>query len=86
MAPIHYAAEFGDLEEVVRLVDEDPEVVNALFGGDGSTPLHWASHEGHVEVVDYLLDHGADIKAKNTSGETPLSDASNMGHVEVVEL
>jgi len=36
---IHSAAFDGDLEEVMRLVEENPEVVN-LADEDGDTPLH----------------------------------------------
>ena len=30
---------------------------------DGSTPLHNASYQGHVEIVGLLLDQGANIEA-----------------------
>ena len=29
------------------------------------TPLHFASENGHLSVVEYLLDHGADIDAQD---------------------
>ena len=32
------------------------------------TPLHWAAHEGHVDVVRYLVEQGADINIKECSG------------------
>ena len=28
------------------------------------TPLHWAAKMGHLTVVEYLINHGADINAK----------------------
>ncbi len=31
----------------------------------GFTPLWVAGHEGHVDVVRALLDHGADVEAKD---------------------
>ena len=31
----------------------------------GMTALHWASQEGHLAVVQVLLQVGADVKAKN---------------------
>ena len=85
MASIHDAAAEGNLEEVVRLVHEDPEVVNAV-GDYGRTPFHLASYNGRVEVVSYLLDHGANINAKDDFGNTSLSEACRGGHLEVVEL
>ena len=30
----------------------------------GWTPLTWASSQGHVKVVKYLLDKGADVDGK----------------------
>jgi ankyrin repeat protein len=46
---------------------------------DGKTPLHLAVASAHgasmgqtLEVVNVLLDHGADIEAKEGSGKTPL--------------
>jgi len=33
------------------------------------TPLHWAAYNGHLSVVEYLVNQKADINAKNTSVE-----------------
>jgi ankyrin repeat protein len=38
----------------------------------GETPLHFASRNGHLEVVKYLKSVGADINAKNNNSWTPL--------------
>ena len=32
---------------------------------DGNTPLIWAAREGHLPVVEYLLEKGADMEAKD---------------------
>lgn len=44
-----------------RMLDADPSRVHER-GGDGQTPLHFARSR---EVVDLLLDHGADIDARD---------------------
>ena len=49
-------------------------------------PLHLASYYGHVEVVQSLLDHGADPTVQNKDRQTSLHMASQNGHVEVVWL
>ena len=36
-----------------------------LFSQDGDTLLHRASGRGQTAVVSLLLDHGADVHAKN---------------------
>ena len=35
----------------------------------GWTPLHYSAQYGHVAVVKYLVDHGADVNIKNINGE-----------------
>ncbi len=49
------------------------------------TPLHWAASCDDVEVLDALLDGGADIEAPGASiaGGTPLDDAVGYGQWRV---
>ena len=35
----------------------------------GRTPLHWSAENGHVAVVKYLVDHGADVNIQDEDGE-----------------
>jgi len=44
-----------------------------------------ASWRGHAEIVETLLEAGADVNAINPAGDTPLIEASNRGHTEIVE-
>jgi ankyrin repeat protein len=62
----HAAARLGLLEQLEALTAADPALVHAR-GGDGQTPLHFAST---VAVADYLLDHGADINARDIDHES----------------
>src|SRR5215470_7294172 len=48
---VHAAARLGMLERVRELVAGEPSLVHAR-GGDGQTPLHFASS---VEIADFLL-------------------------------
>ena len=45
-----------------------------------------AARNGHTEVVEYLLDHGAQVDAKGVFGATGLHWAAINGHRETVEL
>jgi uncharacterized protein len=56
--------------------------VNARFTGPHTeTPLHWAASSDDVQVLDALLDAGADIDAPGAviGGGTPLADARAFG-------
>jgi ankyrin repeat protein len=63
---IHAAARLGMLDRVRELVASDAELVHAR-GGDGQTPLHFAST---VNIAAYLLDQGADIDARDVDHES----------------
>jgi ankyrin repeat protein len=62
----HAAARLGMLDRLRALVAADPTVVHAR-GGDGQTPLHFAST---IEAARLLLDHGADINALDVDHES----------------
>ena len=63
---VHAAARLGLMDRLRDLVSADPALVHAR-GGDGQTPLHFAST---VEIANYLLDHGADIDARDVDHES----------------
>jgi hypothetical protein len=63
---VHAAARLGLFAKLKELIAGDPELVRAR-GGDGQTPLHFAST---VEIAEYLLGHGADIDARDVDHES----------------
>jgi ankyrin repeat protein len=63
---VHSAARLGMLEKLRELVEANPELVHAR-GGDGQTPLHFAST---IEIAEYLLDNGAEIDARDVDHES----------------
>ncbi|MEP7002839.1 MAG: ankyrin repeat domain-containing protein, partial [bacterium] len=62
----HAAARLGMTADLMALVSTNPAVVHAR-GGDGQTPLHFASS---VEIAQFLLEHGADRDALDVDHES----------------
>src|SRR5258708_22890506 len=85
--PLHYATFCGMADIATFLIVEHSQDVNACgIDIDGETPLHVASNQGDVELVQVLLEHGADIEAQDDYGSTPIHLASFFGEVELVQV
>jgi WD40 repeat protein len=69
---IHSATAVGDLDRVTQILDANPAAVNALLP-DKRTPLHVACETGRLEIARLLLDHNADVNARDDESETPLN-------------
>uniref|UniRef100_A0A3B4Y1S1 Poly [ADP-ribose] polymerase n=1 Tax=Seriola lalandi dorsalis TaxID=1841481 RepID=A0A3B4Y1S1_SERLL len=79
------ASKTGDLEAVKKLCTV--QNVNCRdVEGRQSTPLHFAAGYNRLAVVQFLLQHGADVHAKDKGGLVPLHNACSYGHYEVAEL
>ena len=49
-------------------------------------PLHFACHAGQLDVVQFLLDRGADLDAQTANGGTPLMRAVESSRESVVSF
>jgi ankyrin repeat protein len=72
--PLYYAVLCGFYDLVDHLALKNPQHVHAICGRY-SFPLLAALGEGHVEVAERLLEHGADVDARETTGKTVLLKA-----------
>lgn len=50
-----------------------------------TTPLVYASQEGHLNIVKLLLKGGADVESKDKKNRTALMSAANSGEIGIVK-
>jgi ankyrin repeat protein len=82
--PIFYPIFHGETERVKAMLDASPEVVS-VRDAKGLTPLQVAASRGKDQVVQLLLEHGADINGPSPDAAwTPLVFASYRGHIGAV--
>ena len=67
-----YAASTGNVEEVNRLLSSEMIYINVVPRGLMETPLSQAILSGHKNVVQTLLNRGADPNRGGPFGGTPL--------------
>jgi len=70
----------GDMESMKALVERDPSLVRAHY--EYRTPLSFAVRENHLDVAEYLLDHGA----LDTGLGDPIEMARDRGYAGMVAL
>jgi ankyrin repeat protein len=83
MTQLHYDAYCGDLDGVLRCLEQGMDV-NAPDAYRGYTPTHWladmaATGGPRVEILRALVAHGADLNMHNSDGTTPLMLARAAG-------
>ncbi|NEQ51730.1 MAG: ankyrin repeat domain-containing protein [Leptolyngbya sp. SIO3F4] len=77
-----YAARDG-FTEIARLLIEHGAEVNWI-DGEGVTPLILASFKDHIDLVQLLLAHGADIAVRDQWNRTALDYALRRGETDPI--
>jgi serine/threonine-protein phosphatase 6 regulatory ankyrin repeat subunit B len=73
------AAAMGDLQRI--------QTAPSITSSHGWTPLHWAARNGHIDVVRWLIEHGANVNAADAIGWTSLFPAAYCGRrAEIVRI
>lgn len=81
--PLHAACKNLQLHVVKRLANSQSINVDDYLG---RTPLHCACKDGHVELLELLLDRGAKLDARTCLGQTPLHVVMAGCRVEALKL
>ena len=81
---VWFAIAIGDLD-IVKIHGENVDNIATMVHPEERTPiLHSAVNIGHLEIVKYLLQAGADVESRNEDGSTPLFGAVMFGHEDIV--
>ncbi|WP_349966882.1 ankyrin repeat domain-containing protein [Wolbachia endosymbiont of Armadillidium arcangelii] len=70
----------------VRVAELILRYVDKIDNEDGHTPLHWAAKNNHFNIVETLLNRGANINVVDELKRTPLHLAAMEGHKDVVKI
>nr|CAI77627.1 potassium uptake channel [Zea mays] len=79
----------------IAVEENDAELLENVirYGGninnptkDGTTPLHRAVCDGNVQMVELLLEHGADVDKQDSNGWSPRDLADQQGHDDIQAL
>lgn len=82
-SPLIRAAQVGDVALVRLLVEAGASLGEPCACAGAETALWSAVVFGNAEVVDYLLEQGADPNAVAFAGATPLHAAAQRGHNQI---
>lgn len=81
---LFYAAKKGDFDGVKKAINSGADFD---VKDKGKTPLHWAAKNGHMDIVEYLIQQqGLDADEQDNEGKTPLHYAVLEDHEEIVNF
>ena len=79
------AARYGNLE-IVKILLEKKADVNATDSNEGMTPLMRACLSGHIDIIEFLLNHNVNINIKDNDGWTALMLATVEGYNTITQI
>ncbi len=82
---LHDMAQKGFVDKAELLLKHGA-AIDAIGEAYRSTPLGLAARWGNVEMVEFLLNNGADPNKSGAEWSTPLAWAKSKGFLEVVEI
>jgi len=70
---------------IIKFLIEKGANVDSISGHDNWTPLHTAARDGRMDIVEILLDAGANKEIKDKYGDTAADLAESHGYIVVAE-
>lgn len=76
----------GDLDYIRTLVEDNPETLDRRMSRfeQGQTPLHFAISRNSHDILDLLIELGADLEAEDRNGQTAFAVAMLRGDREAM--
>jgi len=82
--PLENAILAGDIKQVRSYLESGTDP-NQPIPGDPSYPLHYAAHS-FANIIQLLIDHGANVNVKDQNGKTPLHIAAVVPYMEGMQV
>ncbi|KAE8164757.1 hypothetical protein BDV40DRAFT_310450 [Aspergillus tamarii] len=92
-SPLSRALMIKDIDTVNAILSKNPDIEarddsgwTPLMHAIAWTPRGYENPSEQEDVVEMLIQHGADVNARSLNGETPLSIARDIGHENIVSM
>ena len=78
-------------KDAIQMLESHNDLAKIVWKGDekqiiGSTPLHWASHDGNIDLVRKLVENGAEVNSDLADWWCrPIDWAADSGQFDVVK-
>jgi len=87
LASIHWAVGSGNIEIAKYLLSEEVNESANLTRGNNFSPLHAESMNGFTDIVELLIENGANVNVQTDPQKyAPIHSASFGGHLETIKV
>lgn len=84
---LHLAAQLNDQAKAYKIMNFLFQIHGTKYinqqDNSGMAPLHIAAQAGHVKIICYLLEKGADVALSDKSNKVPFERAYDAGYQEI---
>jgi hypothetical protein len=83
----YVTASKGDIQELLKLAQDEPRLVNRKDPFTAYTVLHWGAKHGNPKIIQMFAGkYKVDVNGKTNGGYTPLHLAAQFGHKNIFDL